>query len=159
MLMGYAELQQILAEAIVRGWIEGNAKAFYENGIRASFAFYETHAKEYADYLDLNSVNAYLAEPLDDFDQAVNTEEKIERITMQKFLVIFYQGNWDSFYEQLRTGYPDFKRQEGPESPKRWLYPQGEYSNNEINVSAAIERQFGIGNDKINVATWWQIKQ
>lgn len=39
MLMGYAELQQILAEAVVRGWIDGDAQTYYENGVRASFSF------------------------------------------------------------------------------------------------------------------------
>lgn len=97
MLMGYAELQQILAEAVVRGWISGNAQTYYEKGIRASFSFYETHAKDYAGYLNENAVAQYLKEPLVDFTQASGTEEQIERIIMQKYLVTFYQGNWDSF--------------------------------------------------------------
>lgn len=156
MLMGYAELQQILAEAVVRGWISGNAQTYYEKGIRASFSFYETHAKDYAGYLNENAVAQYLKEPLVDFTQASGTEEQIERIIMQKYLVTFYQGNWDSFYEQLRTGYPDFRRPAGTEIPKRWMYPQGEYDNNGANVETAITRQFGAGNDKINQATWWQ---
>lgn len=158
MLMGYAELQQILAEAAVRGWIEGNAQTYYENGIRASFAFFEVNAKDYAEFLSPTAVDKYLAEPLVDFSLAVTTEEKIERIIMQKYLVTFYQGNWDSFYDQLRTGYPDFKRPAGTEIPKRWMYPQGEYDNNDKNVEAAITKQFGAGNDKTNVATWWQKK-
>ena len=158
MLMGYAELQQILAEAVVRGWISGNAQTYYEKGIRASFSFYETHAKDYAGYLNENAVAQYLKEPLVDFTQASGTEEQIERIIMQKYLVTFYQGNWDSFYEQLRTGYPDFRRPAGTEIPKRWMYPQGEYDNNGANVETAITRQFGAGNDKINQATWWQKK-
>lgn len=155
MLMGYAELQQILAEAVVRGWIGGNAQTYYENGIRASFAFYEANAKSYAAYLDKAAVDSYLVEPLVDFTKATTQEEKIERIIMQKYLVTFYQGNWDSFFEQLRTGYPDFKRPEGTEIPQRWMYPQGEYDNNGVNVAAAIARQFGTGNDNIHQATWW----
>lgn len=87
MLMGYAELQQILAEAVVRGWISGNAQTYYEKGIRASFSFYETHAKDYAGYLNENAVAQYLKEPLVDFTQASGTEEQIERIIMQKYLV------------------------------------------------------------------------
>lgn len=158
MLMGYAELQQILAEAVVRGWINGNAQTYYENGIRASFSFYETHAKAYASYLNADAVNRYLQEPLVAFGKAANVDEQIERIIMQKYLVTFYQGNWDSFYEQLRTGYPDFRRPAGTEIPKRWMYPQGEYDNNGANVEAAIMRQFGTGNDKINQTTWWQKK-
>ena len=153
-----ARHHKILAEAVVRGWISGNAQTYYEKGIRASFSFYETHAKDYAGYLNENAVAQYLKEPLVDFTQASGTEEQIERIIMQKYLVTFYQGNWDSFYEQLRTGYPDFRRPAGTEIPKRWMYPQGEYDNNGTNVETAITRQFGAGNDKINQATWWQKK-
>lgn len=39
--MGYAELQFILAEAAVRGWIGGNANAYYTKGISASMDFYK----------------------------------------------------------------------------------------------------------------------
>jgi len=146
---------KFLLKLLYGGWISGNAQTYYEKGIRASFSFYETHAKDYAGYLNENAVAQYLKEPLVDFTQASGTEEQIERIIMQKYLVTFYQGNWDSFYEQLRTSYPDFRRPAGTEIPKRWMYPQGEYDNNGTNVETAITRQFGAGNDKINQATWW----
>lgn len=155
LLMGYAELQQILAEAVVRNWISGDAGSYYERGIRASFTFYRTHASRYADYLSDAAVNNYLQEPLINFGRATTTEEKIERIILQKYLVTFYQGNWDSFYEQLRTGYPDFKRPSGVEIPKRWIYPQEEYNYNADNVIEAITRQFGANNDKIGATPWW----
>ncbi len=158
LLMGYAELQQILAEASVRGWISIEAKTCYEKGIRASFAFFETHARAYAEYLNESAADQYLKEPLVDWDNAKSTEERIERIIMQKYLVTFYQGNWDSFFEQLRTGYPDFKRPAGVEIPARWMYPQSEYDNNSEHVEAAISSQFGTGNDRINSATWWMKK-
>ena len=144
-----------MAEGVVRGWISGDAAQYYENGIRASFAFYDTHARDYAGYLNQQAADAYLSEPLVDLSRAQSAEQKIERIIMQKYLVTFYQGNWDSYYEQLRTGYPDFKRPEGTEIPKRWMYPQNEYDTNAENVTEAINRQFGVGNDKINVVTWW----
>ncbi len=155
MLMGYAELQQILAEAVVRGWIEGDARIYYENGVRASFKFYETYAKDYAKYLNENAVKQYLQEPLVDFGKVSGREEQIERIIMQKYLVTFYQGNWDSFFEQLRTGYPDFRRPAGTAIPKRWIYPQSEYDYNSLHVEKAITSQFGAGNDNIYETTWW----
>lgn len=158
LLMGYAELQQILAEAVVRGWIGGDAEAYYENGIRASFTFFATHAKAYAQYLNAEAVEAYLQEPLVDFAQATTTDARIERIVMQKYLVTFYQGNWDAFFDHLRTGCPAFRRSPGTEVPKRWMYPQQEYDNNATQVKAAIVRQFGAGNDKTNQPTWWQKK-
>ncbi len=157
-LMGYAELQQILAEGVVRGWITGNAKTYYENGVRASFKFYETYAKAYSAYLNDAAVTSYLSEPLVNIDLAVDKESKIERIVIQKYLVTFYQGNWDSFYESLRTGYPTFKCPAGTIIPSRWMYPQGEYDYNAENVEAAITRQFGTGNDKTTLPTWWLIK-
>ena len=38
-LLSYAEVEFILAEASVRGWISSDAETHYENGIRASFEF------------------------------------------------------------------------------------------------------------------------
>ncbi len=155
MLMGYAELQQILAEAAVRGWIAGDANTYYQNGIRASFLFYQTHTRDYARYFDETAVESYLQQPLVVLGDNLSTEEKIERIVMQKYLPAFYQGGWSSYFEHLRTGYPDFRRPEGTQIPPRWMYPQGEYNNNSTNVEAAIVRQFGAGNDNINQTTWW----
>lgn len=155
MLMGYAELQQILAEAVVRGWINGDAKAFYENGIRASFKFFETYANSYAQYLNESAVNVYLQEQLVDLNQAVTPEKKIEYIIMQKYLVNFYQGNWDSYYEQLRTGYPNFRRPNGTDIPKRWMYPQSEYNVNGEHVKEALKRQFGEETESTHQTPWW----
>lgn len=155
MLMGYAELQQLLAEGAVRGWINGDAKLFYENGIKASFKFFETHAKTYSQFLNSSIVEEYLQEPLVNFDLASNNTEKIERIVMQKYLVNFYQGNWDSYYEQLRTGYPDFRRAAGVSLPKRWMYPQSEYNTNVDHVKEALKRQFGAENDDTRQTPWW----
>lgn len=155
LLMGYAELQQILAEAVVRGWINGDAQDYYEKGIRTSFRFYHTYAKGYETYLDAASVATYLQGNLIRFANAATPQEKIKRIVMQKYLVTFYQGNWDAYYEQLRTGIPEFHRPIGTVIPQRWMYPQGEYDYNETQVQIAIVRQFGQGNDKINQTPWW----
>lgn len=155
MLMGYAELQQILAEGVVRGWMNGNAKTFYENGIRASFKFFEANAKSRASYLNEAAADAYLQGSLVDFDQAVTTRQKIELIIMQKYLVNFYQGNWDSYYEHLRTNYPEFRRPSGTLIPKRWMYPQSEYNVNADHVKEAIKRQFGVETESIHQTPWW----
>ena len=85
MLMGYAELQQVLAEAAVRGWIQGDARQYYENGVRASFEFYETYATEYSQYVTQDDATAYLAGPLVKFDDTLTPEQKIERIIFQKY--------------------------------------------------------------------------
>jgi len=155
MLMGYAELQQVLAEAAVREWISGDAGQYYENGVKASFLFYETYATDYAQYVSTDAALQYLQEDLVKFSDDLTTEQKIERIILQKYLVDFYQGDWDGFFEHLRTGYPGFKHVEGTEIPYRWMYPESEYKYNTDNVEEAITRQFGANNDDTHEKTWW----
>lgn len=54
--MGYAELQFILAEAAVRGWIGGNANAYYTKGISASMDFYKIGSADAAAYLAQSTI-------------------------------------------------------------------------------------------------------
>ena len=155
MLMGYAELQQVLAEAAVRGWIGGDARQYYENGVRASFEFYETYATEYSQYVTQDAAATYLAGPLVKFDDTLTDEQKIERIIFQKYCVSFYQGGWDPFFENLRTGYPGFAHLASTPIPYRWMYPDTEYRYNTQNVEEAITRQFGANNDRTTAMPWW----
>ena len=155
MLMGYAELQQILAEAAVRGWIDGDAKTYYENGVRASFKFYETYAEDYSQYVTEEAADDYLTHNLVSFDNSMSEDEKIERIIFQKYCVSFYQGGWDPYFENLRTGYPGLMHIEGTTLPYRWMYPDSEYRYNTENVEEAITRQFGANNDRTSAMPWW----
>ncbi|MFH5832077.1 SusD/RagB family nutrient-binding outer membrane lipoprotein [Halalkalibaculum sp. DA384] len=152
-LLGYPELQFILAEASVRSWIGTSAKAHYENGIRASFEFYNTYAENYASFLTSQAADTYLQNGLVSLDNAATSEQKIERIVTQKYLQSFLQGGWTPYFEHLRTGYPYFMEPSGGAPPTRWIYPQSEYQNNNANVSAAIERQFS--SDNIRAVPWW----
>lgn len=155
MILGYGELQLILAEASVRGWINSSAPTHYEKGVRASFEFYNTYASDYAPYVNANAAITYLAEPLVDFLQAGTDEEKIERIIVQKYIASFLQGGWSAYFDHLRTGYPAFRTLSDVTPPTRWMYPECEYHENSVNVSSAISRQFGDGNDKTRELTWW----
>lgn len=153
-LMGYSELQFIIAEAIVRGWIIGNDKECYVNGIKASFKFYENYAKNLNAYVDATRVESYLSQKLVNWDNARNSEEKLERILMQKYLRSFHQGGYTAYFDHLRTGYPSLLKADNVKVAYRWMYPQDEYNNNTVQVSDAIKRQFS-GNDNINLQTWW----
>ncbi|RQO75226.1 SusD/RagB family nutrient-binding outer membrane lipoprotein [Pedobacter sp. KBW06] len=154
-LMGYAEQELIIAEAIVRNWISGDANLHYKNGVKASFKFYQNYVKGYTAFFTEEKANEYLALPINDLALSATTEQKIEQIVNQKYLRTFFQSGWSAFYDQLRTGYPEFRRPQGVAVPFRWIYPQTEYDNNRANVSKAIENQFGAGNDKINQQVWW----
>jgi hypothetical protein len=154
MVLGYPEVEFIIAEAIVRGWISGNAKTHYENGVKASFEFYNMHAENYASFVEPADAEAYLMHDSVNYDNAASTEEEIRLIIMQKYLQSFLQGKWTPYFEHLRTGYPDFIHQPGLTPPTRWMYPQESYQYNQVNVNNAIQRQFN-GNDHIREVPWW----
>lgn len=153
--IGYTEQELIIAEGIVRGWVAGDAVLHYNEGVKASFKFYETYAKGYGSYLTPAIASAYLAKPINDLGASATDEEKIEKIVMQRYLRSFLQSPWWPFFDHLRTGYPSFRRPAGVNIPYRWMYPQAEYNYNTENVSAAIKNQFGDGNDKISSQPWW----
>jgi len=147
--IGYPEVQFILAEAVVRGWISGDANVFYKRGIEASMQFYK---------VEQNAIAAYLAQP----DVQLTPGGELSAILTQKYIAYFLNSGWQPFYEQRRTGLPGFdvagtgvlnQRQ----IPKRWMYPENEFDLNQANAEAAIARQYPEG-DNIN-GTMWLLKQ
>ena len=155
MLLGYPELQFILAEAAVRGWISDNPATFYENGVRASFEFYNTYAEDYAEYVTNDEATAYLQNNLVNFSNATDEEKQIEFIILQKYLQSFMQAGWTMYFENLRTGYPGYITIGDVDPPARWMYPNSEYLENSENVENAISSQFGTGNDDTHQIPWW----
>ena len=138
-LLGYSELQFILAEARVRGWINSpDADVLYEKGDKASFKFYNKYAKGYESYFTDQAANDYLQESLVELNPSLNNDQKIERIIMQKYLFSFLQGGWRVYMEHLRTGYPSFAYLPGNNPPARFMYPNSEYLYNPDNVASAI---------------------
>jgi len=141
-LVGYPEQEFLIAEAITRGWISGSAEEHYNNGITASFAFYDITVP--AGYLDQANVK-------------LNGTGDLEKIITEKYIALFMQSGWEAFYEQRRTGIPHFNTGPGTYNngkvPKRWLYPQSEYDYNKANVDAAVQSQYG-GDDDTNGEMW-----
>lgn len=155
MLMGYAELQQILAEAVVREWISGNALSYYEEGIKASFDFYHSYSGSYSQYVTSSDAEKYIQGDNVKMLDTMSDEKKIELIIFQKYCVSFFQGGWSPFFENLRTGYPAFAHLAENSIPYRWMYPDSENKYNADHVEAAVASQFGANNDKITAKPWW----
>jgi hypothetical protein len=147
--IGYPELQFNISEAAFRGWITGTPSEFYNKGINASMEFYGIIPAK---------INTYLTGSLVVFDQA----KAIEQINTQKYLSFFLNSGWEAFFNQRRTGIPDFAvgpaTQNGGQIPKRWLYPQSELDNNFENVAEAVNRQYA-GNDNVNGTMWLLIPE
>jgi len=147
--LGYSETEFNISEAILRGWISGNANTYYQNGIRASMKFYGVSDAKINAYISQDSVK-------------LSNGNSLHHVLMQKYLSFFMNSGWEAFYNQRRTGYPVFDVSGGGVAdkagvPKRWMYPESELQNNTANVNAAIKSQFPNKGDDIN-ATMWLLK-
>lgn len=139
--MQYAELQFALAEAAERGWINGSASTYYEEGIRASF-----------DYYNIDLPEGYLEQP----EVNLNGTDHLNKILTQKWLSLNTNGH-EAWFNIRRTGIPDLEP--GPDNlnndqyPVRYLYPESEQATNSQNNSEAAAR---IGGNTINSSGWWE---
>lgn len=162
-VFNYWDLQFILAEATIRGWITGvNAQTYYAAGITNSMKFVAQYTPDLADYhhnmkMDANYINAFPATVA----LIGTSEQQIEQVITQKYLASFLQGNkYQGWFENRRTGYPVFKlntstnlNTPSTNFPLRWLYPSNELSYNSVNLAAAVTSQYG-GSDDTNQSMW-----
>lgn len=161
--IGYAEQNFNLAEAALRGWIPGDATAYYKKGIEASMNFIAANTPDdviyhYGRKLTPEVISEYLNSPI--IQLRADKEENIKKVLTQKYLASFLQHPYDPYYDYRRTGYPVLPINPNTNMntnkdmiPLRWMYPMTEYSFNKENVDEAVQRQFG-GVDDINKPMW-----
>ena len=139
-MMTYPELQFILAEASQKGLISGTVLTYYENGVKASFDYFDTKMPD--TYLTQSAVSLSSGNPL-------------VKIATQKWISLFYHS-MEAWADWRRSGLPELKPGQsnlnGDRIPSRFLYPLSEQALNATNLSAAISRQ---GADDINTKIWW----
>ena len=152
-LMAYAEVEFLLAEAAAKGWITNDVETHYRNGIEASMMHHmvDYSAFSWTDFNDFytNSGVAYGA---------------VTDIWEQKWLGLFFSG-MDPYFELRRWYYESGMSWNGipfmdapcsdvnnGQLPLRFLYPGEEQSLNAINYQAAISN-LGGSNDK-NAKMW-----
>jgi hypothetical protein len=145
----YAQTQLLLAEAVVRGWADGEAAALFASGIRAhmeQMATYDVNAT-----IEESAIQAYLdAHPLE-------TANALEQINTQYWVASFLNGSeaWANF---RRSDYPALLPNPYPGSEitedfiRRMPYPDSEIITNQQNVQDAISRQ---GPDNLDTRMWW----
>jgi hypothetical protein len=148
MIMNYAELKFILAEAAVKGWISGSAETYYNDGA-------------------LNSITQWIPTwpvPIKDFLAAADIqwvedaslEEKMEKIHLQKYYALFLT-DMQQWFEYRRTGHPTLPKGAGLRNngvmPARMTYPVYVQSTNPTNYKIAVAAQ---GPDEIYTQVWWQ---
>jgi hypothetical protein len=163
-IIGYPEMCFNIAEGINRGWVSGNAGAWYSNGITASMNFLgitEGGSISVGD-ITLNtygtvttSISNYLAQPSVVYQG--NTTAGLNQILTQKYIAFWQNSNWEAFFNQRRTGVPTFLTGAGTGNggkvPVRWQYPIAEQSANTSNYSSAVQSQYS-GTDDLNGTMW-----
>ncbi len=114
-----AESKFLLAEAVLRGWISGDAKTFYEEGISLSMEQWGVGSGAAAYIADANSVPAsHTADPagFPDYprqtkvkiawDASAGFEGNLEQVITQKWIANYPMGI-EAWSEWRRTGYPE----------------------------------------------------
>jgi len=152
-LVTYAQTQLLLAEAALRGFIAGDAKTYYETGIKAHM----DQLKGYDNSINITEdvKNAYLQQPGILYDPAT----ALEQINTQYWVASFrsWSEAWANF---RRTELPRLQPINYPgEDPsvkgkfiRRLVYPNREVSVNEVNVKEAVAR---MGANELGTHVFW----
>jgi hypothetical protein len=161
MLMSYAELQFILAEAAYKGYItSGTAEDYYYGGIRGSYAqFGDVLCARVEEIFGEVMTNDSLATNFIENDVFGWDESKaMELIGTQKWIAMYDQG-LQAFIEWRRIGFPVLiPAAEGMNNgkiPIRYPYPTDEYAVNPDGVATGTELLGGP--DNLDTPVWWDV--
>jgi len=153
MIMNYSELQFILAEAALKGWISGSVQSFYTAGILSGITQW---IPTYANSVNDQVFSDYLSGADIEWDDTQNTEGKMEAIHIQKYYSLFL-ADMQQWFEYRRTGHPILPKGSGLRNngvmPARMVYPVYVQSANPTNYDKAVASQ---GADLISTEVWWQ---
>lgn len=154
MIMNFAEMNFIYAEAAAKGWINGSAQTFYEKGAEASIKLWLPNWPDTS--TGIHNIQEYLIKNDIEWDDAASLEDKMERIHLQKYYALFLT-DMQQWFEYRRTGHPNLPKGPGLKNggvmPARMTYPVYVQSANPTNYKAAIAAQ---GPDLISTQVWWQ---
>ena len=140
-LMDFAEMSFILAEAARRGYnVGGTAAEYYENGIKASMAEWKVSEQ---------NAETYIAQDNVAFETALGKDK--EKIALQ-FWIAMYNRGFEGWTVYRLFDSPKLKLSGTLELPvpKRYTYPQSEQTINGNNVKSA-----NGGNDEQQTPIFW----
>ena len=143
--------QLLLAEAAVRGWVEGDAATYFATGIRAHMEQMESYDPAAA--IAEEEIVAYLdAHPLE-------AESELEQINTQYWVASFLNSA-ETFANFRRSDYPVLEPNPYPGGEissdfiLRLTYPDTEEAVNTGSINEAINRQ---GPDELDTRVWWDV--
>lgn len=140
-IMDYAEVQFLLAEAAARGMnVGGTAAGHYNAAVTASIEYWGGSAADAATYL-ANPANAY------------NAANYKKSIGVQQWIAFFPQG-FNAWVTWRRLDYPQLVAPPAAKTaiPLRYTYPSTEPNLNEKNYTDASA---AIGGDQVTTKLFW----
>ena len=143
-LFSHAEVEFYVAEAILQGYVTGDAAAHYQAGIRASCERWD---------VDNAAIEAFLAR--EDIALAEDTEQALRQVWEQEY-VNFYDQGYDGWLHYRRVGYPEFHVGSAMltnEIMQRMVYPPLLKSINQANYAEAVNL-LDQGDDLLS-SGWW----
>lgn len=148
MMLNYAEVKFILAEAALKGWISGPAETYYNDGVLNSIKLWLPNWNV--------PVTTYLQNADMQWSTAPTVDDKMERIHLMKYYDLFLT-DMQQWFEYRRTGHPNLPKGAGLRNngvmPARMTYPVYVQSTNPSNYQLAVQAQ---GPDAISTQVWWQ---
>ena len=152
-LISYAETELMTAEAMVRGWVTGDATAKFTSGVTAAIDAWKAFDASFA--RTTAEINTYITGR--GFAAASNTDKL--RLIGEEYWAATWLNDIESYSNWRRTGYPvltptkDANRyKQINEIPRRLIYWESEISSNPANYKAAIDR---MGGDEFTTKVWW----
>ena len=148
MIMEYAEVEFILAEAVERGYnVGGTAESHYNAAIRADMEYWGVDAADIATYMAQADV---------DYSTAPGTWR--EKIGTQKYIGLWLQG-LQGWTEWRRLDAPTFnpppvRSMTEDDIPTRFTYPVDEQNLNTANYEQAAQ---AMGGDELTYQLFWDV--
>lgn len=125
-LISAPESNFLQAEAIARGWAQGNAQALYRQGVTSSFVA-----------AGLPNVAENYLNTAPDAQLTGNLQGNLRAIIIQKYYALCGSQGFEAWTEWRRTGYPEFLTTSAASTlganrmPLRFLYPSSEITTNQ----------------------------
>lgn len=150
-LITYAQTQLLLAEAVQRGWAEGDVATLYESGIEAHMQQMSTGYS--GTTIPEADIDAYIQ------DHPLEAGRELEQINTEYWAASFLIPDeaWANF---RRSGYPDLEPNPirgDLSSDERFMRRFG-YPDPEVSVNQHAKTS-GVTPDRIDTRIWWDVKE
>jgi hypothetical protein len=148
----YAEVELMIAEAALKGWVSGDVEQHYNAGVTAAMKMYEGLYGTAAAVADGDITTFLQNNPYD----AANG---MEQISTQHWIATFF-NEYETYSNWRRTGFPVLTPVNYPGNetngtiPRRMTYSTSDQSNNAANYNDAVTSQ---GPDKMTTRIWWDV--